>query len=143
MSEITSSANTVSIITHTQGAVVITLKPGRFAQWQMAREDCRRGSVTSLSQERLTQPQEGRHFAMGNYDLRGLIGTEIVEHTVMTEGIMGRACKNTKWTVVEAYPHFVKAMRLTDDGVELFTTFNVGTLITMGVIRQKGVRYIG
>ena len=80
---------------------------------------------------------------MGNYDLRGLIGTEIVEHTVMTEGIMGRACKNTKWTVIEAYPHFVKAMRIAENGAEIFTTFNTGTLIAMGVIQQKGVRYIG
>lgn len=139
----TESANNANIITHTQAVADIFLKPGRFAQWQMEREGCRRGSVTSLLQARLTQPQEGRHFAMGNYDLRGLVGTEIVEHTVMTEGIMGRACKNTKWTVVETYPHFVKAMRITESGNEIYTTFNTGTLITMGVIQQKGVRYIG
>ena len=80
---------------------------------------------------------------MGNYDLTALIGTEIVEHETLTKGIQGRAVQKTKWTVIEAYPNFVKAMRIADNGAKIYTTFNIGTLVAMGAIRQKGVRYIG
>ena len=80
---------------------------------------------------------------MGNYDLTALIGTEIVEHETVTKEIMGKAVRKTRWTVIEAYPNFVKCMRITEGGAEVFTTFNTGTLVAMGAIRQKGVRYIG
>lgn len=80
---------------------------------------------------------------MAYFDLSGLIGQEIIENTAVTEGLLGRACKKIHWTVIEAYPCFVKAMRITENGTEAYTTFNIGTLITMGVIRQKGVKYYG
>ena len=80
---------------------------------------------------------------MRNYDLSGLIGTEIVEREVVTKEIQGKAVRKIKWTVTEAYPHFVKAMRVTENGAEIYTTFNTGTLVTMGAIRMKGVKYIG
>ena len=80
---------------------------------------------------------------MAGYDLTALIGTEIEEHETITKEIMGKAIRKNRWTVIEAYPHFVKAMRVTENGAEIYTTFNIGTLVTMGAIRQKGVRYIG
>lgn len=80
---------------------------------------------------------------MAGYDLTALIGTEIIEHETITKEIMGKAIRKNKWTVIEAYPHFVKAMRVTESGEPIYTTFNIGTLVTMGAIRQKGVRYIG
>lgn len=80
---------------------------------------------------------------MAGYDLTALIGTEIEEHETITKEIMGKAIRKNKWTIVEAYPHFVKAMRVAESGAEIYTTFNIGTLVTMGAIRQKGVRYIG
>lgn len=80
---------------------------------------------------------------MAGYDLTALIGTEIEEHETITKEIMGKAIRKNKWTVIEAYPHFVRARRITEDGKEIFTTFNTGTLVAMGAIRQKGVRYIG
>lgn len=80
---------------------------------------------------------------MGGYNLADLIGTEIVEHETVTKEIMGKAVRKIHWTVTEAYPHFVKAMRITEGGEEIYTTFNTGTLVTMGVLEQKGVRYIG
>lgn len=80
---------------------------------------------------------------MAGYDLTALIGTEIEEHETITKEIMGKAIRKNRWTVIEAYPHFVKAMRVTESGAEIYTTFNIGTLVTMGAIRQKGVRYIG
>ena len=80
---------------------------------------------------------------MGNYDLTALIGTEIIEREVVTKEIQGKAVRKVRWTVTEAYPHFVKCMRITENGAEVYTTFNTGTLVAMGAIRQKGVRYIG
>jgi len=77
---------------------------------------------------------------MGSYDLKELIGQEIQERVINPTYIKGRVRK-IKWTVIEAYPHFVKAMRITDDGKEIYNTFNIGTLVTMGVIRINGVRY--
>ncbi len=78
------------------------------------------------------------------FDLQSLVGTEIVENETITEGIMGRARKKVKWTVIEAYPHFIRVMRLTEDGAEIYGTFNIGTLVTMGVLAQKGkVDYYG
>lgn len=75
---------------------------------------------------------------MANYDLRDLIGTEIEEHETVTKDIVGKAVKKTKWTVIEAYPHFVKCMRIAENGAEIYTTFNIGTLIAMGALQQKG-----
>lgn len=75
---------------------------------------------------------------MKGFDLQSLVGTEIIEHETITEGIMGRARKKVKWTVIEAYPHFVRVMRLTEDGTEIYGTFNIGTLVTMGVFRKGG-----
>ena len=80
---------------------------------------------------------------MGAYNLQDLVGCEVEESILQTEGMDGRRSKKIKWTVIEAYPHFVKAMRITEDGTEIYNTFNVGTLVTMGAIRLKGVRYIG
>ena len=75
---------------------------------------------------------------MGYFNLRDLVGTEIVENEAINTGLSGNVYKKIKWTVIEAYPHFVKAMRIADDGREFYTTFNIGTLVTMGIIEQKG-----
>ena len=80
---------------------------------------------------------------MAGYDLSALVGTEIEEHETVTKEIMGKAVRKVRWTVIEAYPNFVKCMRITESGNEVYTTFNTGTLVAMGAIRQKGVRYIG
>ena len=81
---------------------------------------------------------------MAGYDLTALIGAEIEEHETVTKDIVGKAVKKTKWTVIEAYPHFVKCMRIAENGEELFTTFNVGTLVAMGVLQQRGrCKYYG
>ena len=81
---------------------------------------------------------------MVGYDLSALVGTEIVEHETVTKEIMGKAVRHVKWTVIEAYPHFVKCMRITEGGAEVYTTFNTGTLVAMGAIGQKGgCKYVG
>ena len=74
---------------------------------------------------------------MTGVNLKKLVGKEIVAKETVTENIIGRAVKKVRWTVIEAYPHFVKAMRITENGDEIYTTFNTGTLVTMGAIRQK------
>ena len=81
---------------------------------------------------------------MGGYNLADLIGTEIVEHETVTKEIMGKAVRKIHWTVIEAYPHFVKAMRITENGEEIYTTFNTGTLVAMGVLPQmRRCKYYG
>lgn len=75
---------------------------------------------------------------MGGYDLTALIGAEIEEHETVTKDIVGKAVKKTKWTVIEVYPNFVKCMRIAENGAEIYTTFNIGTLIAMGALQQKG-----
>ena len=78
---------------------------------------------------------------MGLYDL---VGKEITLNETVTEGIMGRAVKKVKWLVVEAYPCFVRIMRVAENGNEVYDTLNIGTLITMGIVSQKGkVKYYG
>ena len=80
---------------------------------------------------------------MQSFDLQKLVGTELKEYTTITEGIMGRATKKTTWTVIEAYPHFVRCMRRTENDTEVYATFNVGDLILMGVIEQKRGKFYG
>ncbi len=78
---------------------------------------------------------------MGLYDL---VGKEITLNETVTEGIMGRAVKKVKWLVVEAYPCFVRIMRVAENGNEVYDTLNIGTLITMGIVSQEGkVKYYG
>ena len=72
---------------------------------------------------------------MGLYEL---VGKEITINETVTEGIMGRAVKKQKWLVVEAYPAFVRIMRTAENGVEVYDTLNIGTLISMGIISQEG-----
>lgn len=53
------------------------------------------------------------------------------------------------YTVIEAYPTFVRAMRITDNGTELYKCFNIGDLVTMGALKTKatpnksGYRFTG
>ena len=47
------------------------------------------------------------------YDLSKLIGTEIKEKTLITSN---KGFVMNRWTVIEAYPCFVKAMRMTEIG---------------------------
>lgn len=78
---------------------------------------------------------------MGLYDL---VGKEIMVSETVTEGIVGRAVKKVKWLVVEAYPCFVRIMRVADNGVEIYDTLNIGSLVTMGIVTQEGkVKYYG
>ena len=73
---------------------------------------------------------------MGKFDLSQLVGTEIV--MVSQDNNVGNERKKTKWNVIEAYPHFVRVMRITENGDEIYNTFHLGDLIEMGVLRQKG-----
>lgn len=78
---------------------------------------------------------------MGLYDL---VGKEIMVSETVTEGIVGRAVKKVKWLVVEAYPCFVRIMRVAENGVEIYDTLNIGSLVSMGIVTQEGkVKYYG
>lgn len=76
---------------------------------------------------------------MARFDLQALVGTEVKE--IVKDG--DRISRTIRWTVTEAYPYFVKAMRITENETEAYTTFNTGSLVTMGAIKQKGVKYYG
>ena len=74
---------------------------------------------------------------MAKFDLQRLVGTEIVENKSIDTGISGRVIRKTKWTVIEAYPHFVRVMRICDNDQVIYGTFNIGELITMGVLKDR------
>lgn len=78
---------------------------------------------------------------MTGVNLKKLVGKEIVAKETVTENIIGRAVKKVRWTVIEAYPYHVRAMRITEDGREVYNSFNIGTLITMGIIDTAQPRY--
>ncbi len=71
---------------------------------------------------------------MAKIDLSYLVGTEIVEKKSIDTGISGRVTKKTKWTVIEAYPYFVRVMRICDNDAVIYGSFSIGELITMGVL---------
>lgn len=73
-----------------------------------------------------------------NMDLQFLVGTELIEKVAAANNL--KSYKKVKWTVIEAHPHFVKAMRITKDEVPIYTTFNTGDLVTMGKITSNGRR---
>ena len=62
-----------------------------------------------------------------------LVGREI-RTMVNDDKNFGISKKAEKYTIVEAYPHFVIGERKTEDGVIIRETFNRGTLVEMGVI---------
>ena len=78
---------------------------------------------------------------MTGVNLKELIGKEIVAKETVTKEIMGRAIKKQKWTIVEAYPYHVRAMRITEDGREVYNSFSIGDLILMGIINTAQPRY--
>lgn len=67
-------------------------------------------------------------------DLYKLVGKEITIDCTVTEGIVGRAVTGVKWLVVKAYPHYVLATRTCENGHEIKECFNIGTLITKGLL---------
>ncbi len=75
---------------------------------------------------------------MAGYDLQSLVGTEIVEKRSIDTGITGRITKKTKWTVIAAYPYFVRVMRICDNGAVIYGSFSIGELVTMGVLDKGG-----
>lgn len=78
---------------------------------------------------------------MARINLKKLVGTEIVSKETVTENIVGRAVKKTKWTVIEAYPYHVRVMRITEDGRPIYESFSIGDLIQMGAIETPHPRY--
>lgn len=74
---------------------------------------------------------------MARFELQRLVGKEIEEKRNIDTGISGRVIRKTKWTVIEAYPHFVRVMRVCDNDQVIYGTFNIGELITMGVLKDR------
>ena len=64
----------------------------------------------------------------------GLRGQELNICSVLTEGLVGRKVKTTKWKVTEIHPHFVTAIRECENGFQEKQCFSVGDLVRIGVI---------
>lgn len=62
-------------------------------------------------------------------DLDFLIGREIVTN----DPVM-----STKYTIIEAYPFMVKAMRIAENGTEIYECFSLGDLVTKGMFKSNG-----
>ncbi len=71
-------------------------------------------------------------------NLEFLVGQEITsdEPILSATATMNR---KTKYTIVKAYPHFVKGERFTENGDRLTRCFNLGDLITMGLISNRRI----
>jgi hypothetical protein len=69
-------------------------------------------------------------------DLSYLLGTEIVTDDPVLSAT-ATATRKCRYTVIEVYPHFVKGMRVTDNGTEMYECFNLGDLITKGCIQGR------
>lgn len=76
-------------------------------------------------------------------NLNDLIGQEITAYDTVTTP--ARQCK---YIVTAAYPYFVKAVRICDNGVPITECFNIGELVVMGIIRaykaphKTGYRFV-
>lgn len=50
-----------------------------------------------------------------------------------------KSSRKYKWIVVAAYPNYVKAVRICENGEQITQCFSVGDLVAMGIIRVKAV----
>ena len=67
-------------------------------------------------------------------DLSSLVGKTIIHRDPVTNGSDGRAVVMTKWIVVAAYPHYVRAVRTCENGTIITECFCKGELVQMGVL---------
>ena len=67
-------------------------------------------------------------------DLSFLVGKTITHCDPVTNGITGRQVVKTKWLVIGAYPHYVRAVRTCENGYIVTECFCKGELVQMGVL---------
>lgn len=65
-----------------------------------------------------------------------MIGNEIIDHDPM---LTGQGMVKQSYTIIEVYPYYVRAMRVTDNGTELYKCFNLGDLVTRGMIKGESL----
>lgn len=70
-------------------------------------------------------------------DLSFLIGKTITHSDPITNGITGRQVVKTKWLVIDAYPHYVRAVRTCENGTIITECFCTGELIQMGILESR------
>ena len=66
--------------------------------------------------------------------LCNLIGSEIELMTNVVVDMSSSVYRKAKWKVVEAYPHHIVCERVCENGAIIRESFDVGTLIQLGVI---------
>ena len=75
-------------------------------------------------------------------DLQQLVDTELELTEEIVNGINGKTIHKHKWTVIAAYPHHVRLMRIDEDGHKLYNSLSVGDLVQLGILKQAR-RYYG
>ena len=70
-------------------------------------------------------------------NLNVLIGREFVKKNLVTEGIMGRKIKPTRWLITNAYANHVTAVRKGENGFLERASFSIGDLVTMGLLENN------
>ncbi len=70
-------------------------------------------------------------------DLSFLIGKTITHCDPVMNGITGKQVIKTKWLVIGAYPHYVRAVRTCENGTIITECFCKGELVQMGILQSR------
>ena len=70
-------------------------------------------------------------------DLSFLLGREIIADDPRLWG-RGQHTRKCSYTVIEAYPCYVRAMRICENGQEIYQCFDLGDLVRMGALKSVG-----
>jgi len=70
-------------------------------------------------------------------DLSFLVGKTITHCDPVMNGITGKQMVKTKWLVIGAYPHYVRAVRTCENGVIITECFTKGELVQMGILQSR------
>lgn len=74
-------------------------------------------------------------------DLSFLVGKTITHYDPTTNGLAGRQVVKTKWLVIGAYPHYVRAVRTCENGYIVTECFCLGELVQMGLLTSDKHRH--
>lgn len=70
--------------------------------------------------------------------LSDLIGQEIVADDTV---LLGQGVKPVKYVITEAYPYYVRGVRVCENGAILTQCFNIGDLVVRGMVKARKVPY--
>ena len=65
--------------------------------------------------------------------------SDFVGKEIIAEEPTEKSARKYKWIVVAAYPNYVKAVRICENGEQITQCFSVGDLVAMGLIKVRKV----